>query len=109
MNQNVHDPQDKLREADYLDNKAKDWERLAGECLTQRTRNRCLWDANQCRLAAVRRWKEAQAILYPELADIVRVGGIEVTQAERDEENYSDFQIPDRIKALLGEDAAQWV
>jgi len=96
-------PEDLLNEADYLDDKAKDWERLAVECITDNTRRRCLWDANQCRGAAVRRWKEAQSILHPEREQaLVVVGGVVTDLAEED---YTGFEIPDRIKELLGADA----
>jgi hypothetical protein len=100
------DPEDLLREADYLDNKALDWQRLAEECFTENTRRKCLWNENQCRGAAVRRWKEAQTILYPNVAEIMRVGGVEVNLAE---EEYGDFEIPERIKDLLGADSGEWV
>jgi hypothetical protein len=97
----MKDAEDLLREADYLDNKAQDWLRLSQECITDSTRRKCLWNENQCRGAAVRRWKEAQAILNP-VAELVRVGGVEVNL---DDEDYTGFEIPDRIKALLGADA----
>jgi len=103
----IEKAEDLLREADHLDNKAQDWERLASECITEKTRRRCLWDANQCRGAAVRRWKEAQAILNPVTEVAVTVGGVDVTEDELDE--YSEFEIPDRIKVLLGADAERLV
>lgn len=98
----MKDAEDLLREADYLDNKAKDWKNLADECITDNTRRKCLWNENQCRNAAVRRWNEAQAILNPVEAQLVVVGGV-VTDVS--EEDYTGFEIPDRIKQLLGADA----
>jgi hypothetical protein len=94
------DADDLLREADYLDNKAKEWLGLAAECVTDNTRRKCLWNENQCRGAAVRRWRDAQAIINPLApAETMRVGGIEVNL---DEEDFGEFAIPDRIRELLG-------
>lgn len=97
----IRSAEDLLSEANHLDTKAQDYERLARECITEATRNRCLWHANQCRGAAVRRYKEAQAILNP-VAPLVRVGGVEIADDDMD---FSGYEIPDRIKALLGAEA----
>lgn len=100
----MRDADDLLSEANFLDDRARDWQNLADECITDNTRRKCLWNENQCRGAAVRRWKEAQAILNAEsmAATIVRVGGLEVDLSEED---FSGYEIPDRIKELLGADA----
>jgi hypothetical protein len=99
--------EDLLSEADHLDGKAREWRELAEDAVTDNTRRKCLWNENQCRKAAVRRWTEAQAILNPQEApEFMRVGGVEVDLSEED---YSDYELPERIKDLLGGDAVEWV
>lgn len=87
----------KLALADRLDEEAKHNEELAAVALTDTARKRLLWEANQKRGEAVRRWQEGQLLLFPHVHIPFTKGAGKHLVDDDDDDNY---EIPQRIRDM---------